>query len=92
MVGLIRLNLVVLWRSSAHWSLVIVCFSFEEESKMQPYILHLDSMKEGHATEKVVQILERYRNHIIFIQSNHKFLPKLSHFKNPTCICTFIMV
>ena len=46
--------------SSAHWSLVIVCFSFEEESKMQPYILHLDSMKDGHVTEKVVQILERY--------------------------------
>ncbi|KAH7430379.1 hypothetical protein KP509_09G096300 [Ceratopteris richardii] len=60
--------LLVPIHDSAHWSLGIICFARnddderddDEEDDVAPFILHLDSMRDGHASEEVFQVLRRY--------------------------------
>ncbi|KAI5076261.1 hypothetical protein GOP47_0008326 [Adiantum capillus-veneris] len=46
----------------AHWSLAIICFATnpQERNGFTPYILHLDSMREGHVSKEVFLVLSRY--------------------------------
>ncbi|MCO5564998.1 hypothetical protein L7F22_018668 [Adiantum nelumboides] len=46
----------------AHWSLAIICFATnpQERNEVLPYILHLDSMREGHLSKEVFHVLSRY--------------------------------
>ncbi|MCO5580780.1 hypothetical protein L7F22_034651 [Adiantum nelumboides] len=60
----------------AHWSLAIICFATnpQERNKVLPYILHLDSMREGHLSKEVFHVLSRYIeaewNHIRGLDAN----------------------